>query len=292
MARISDMLAAGTTYSFEFFPPKNHAEQATLTRALHELEPLRPSFVSVTHRGGASSRRRTFDLVTALRNVTTLEAMPHLTCVGHTRLGLADVLIAYRKAGIENLMALGGDHIDTGDEAVEELRYAAELVELARAIGGFCIGVAAHPAGHPASPDIESDRGFLAEKLARADFAVTQFFFDAALYAGLLDDLARRGVHKPVLPGIMPVTSLASIPRMAQMGSAVPEWACARLAAAYERGGADAVRAQGISMATELCRALLDMGAPGLHFYTLNRSTTTREICGALGRAPALSVAS
>ena len=217
--------------------------------------------------------------------------MAHLTCVGHTRLELAEILVDYSKAGIENLMALGGDPPQAPGDEPGELRHALELVELARAVGGFSIGVAAHPAGHPASPDMEADRDRLAEKLAHADFAVTQFFFDAELYASLLDDLARRAMTKPVLPGIMPVTSLSSIPRMAQMGSPVPEWAQARLRAAASRGGSEAVRAEGIAMATELCRALLDLGAPGLHFYTLNRSTATREIYRALGLAPTLSAA-
>src|SRR5579863_5650263 len=154
MARIGELLAAGRTWSFEFFPPKSDAEQATLTRTLHELEPLEPSFVSVTYRGGPASRRRTFDLVTGMLHVTTLLPMAHLTCVAHTRLELAEILVDYRKAGIENLMALGGDPPTGPDEGPGELRHALDLVELALAIGGFSIGVAAHPAGHPASPDM------------------------------------------------------------------------------------------------------------------------------------------
>ena len=213
--------------------------------------------------------------------------MAHLTCVGHTRLELAEILVDYRKAGVENLMALGGDPPTGGEEHGSELRHAVELVTLARAIGGFSIGVAAHPAGHPSAPDLSSDRARLAEKLELADFAVTQFFFDFDLYVALRDDLARRGLDKPVVPGIMPVTSLASVPRMAQMGSPVPEWAQARLRRAAERGGDAAVRSEGIAMATDLCRALLEAGAPGLHFYTLNRSSATREIHHALGLAPA-----
>lgn len=286
MARIADLLAAGRTFSFEFFPPKSDAEQATLTRTLHELEPLEPSFVSVTYRGGPVSRRRTFDLVTGMLHVTTLLPMAHLTCVGHTRLELAEILLDYRKAGIENLMALGGDPPTGPDEGPGELRHALDLVDLALAIGGFSIGVAAHPAGHPASPDMGTDRTRLAEKLERADFAVTQFFFEADLYARLVEDLRERGIGKPVLPGIMPVTSLASIPRMAQMGSAVPGWAQDRLLGAAAKGGDDGVRREGIAIATELCRSLLDLGAPGLHFYTLNRSTATREIYEALELGP------
>jgi methylenetetrahydrofolate reductase (NADPH) len=289
MARIADLLAEGKTFSFEFFPPKSDEEQATLTRTLHELEPLKPSFVSVTYRGGPASRTRTFNLVTGMLHVTTLLPMAHLTCVGHSRLELAEILVNYRKQGIENLMALGGDPPASADEPVGELRHAVELVELAQAIGGFAIGVAAHPAGHPASPDLETDRDHLAAKLGLADFAVTQFFFDADQYARLLDELDRRGLRKPVLPGIMPVTSLGSIDRMARMGSPVPGWGRDRLESAWGRGGDQAVRTEGIAMATELCRTLLDAGAPGLHFYTLNRSTATREIYRALGLAPELS---
>jgi methylenetetrahydrofolate reductase (NADPH) len=289
MARICDLLAAGRTFSFEFFPPKSDAEQATLSRTLHDLEPLQPSFVSVTYRGGPASRRRTFDLVTGMLHATTLVPMAHLTCVAHTRLELAEILVEYRKAGVDNLMALGGDPPAAPADGPGELRHALELVELARAIGGFSIGVAAHPGGHPAAPDLPTDRDHLAAKLELADFAVTQFFFDAGEYCSLVDDLARRGLSKPVVPGIMPVTSLASVNRMATMGSPVPPWAVARLEAAASRGGDEAVRSEGVAMATELCRALLEAGAPGLHFYTLNRSTATREIYRELGLAPSLS---
>jgi methylenetetrahydrofolate reductase (NADPH) len=283
MALISEMLEGGATYSFEFFPPKNDAEQITLVRTLRELEPLAPSFVSVTYRGGRESRQRTHDLVAGMLRTTTLTPMAHLVCVAHTRLELADILVQFRKSGVENLMALGGDPPTDPSDGPGELLHAVELVNLAREIGGFSIGVAAHPAGHPASPDMESDRDLLAAKLRLADFGVTQFFFEAEEYVGLIDDLAARGVHKPVLPGIMPVTALRSVPRMAEMGAALPDWAVARLEDASARGGDDAVRQAGVAMATELCEKLLEAGAPGLHFYTLNRSSATREIYAALG---------
>jgi len=283
MTRIADLLAKGRTYSFEFFPPKTDAEQATLVTTLRELEPLGPSFVSVTYRGGAESRKRTFDLVTGMLRTTTLVPMAHLICVAHTRLELAEILVAYRTAGVENLMALGGDPPTDPDDGPGELHHASELVELAAAIGGFSVGVAAQPGGHPLSPDRGSDRDFLAAKLSLADFAISQFFFEADAYLGLVEDLADRGVDKPVLPGIMPVTSLSSIPRMATMGAAVPPWMVARLEEADRRGGRDAVRHEGVAVATELCRQLLDAGVPGLHFYTLNRSSATREIYSALG---------
>jgi methylenetetrahydrofolate reductase (NADPH) len=282
VTRITDLLAMGRTYSFEFFPPKNDAEHTRLVAALLELQPLRPSFVSVTYRGGRSSRQRTHDLVVGMLRTTTLTPMAHLICVAHTRLELAEILVEFRKAGVENLMALGGDP-PTDPGAVEgELAHAIELVELARAIGGFSIGVAAHPAGHPRSPDMKSDRDYLARKLALADFGVTQFFFRVEEYLRLMDDLTGRGVSTPVVPGIMPVTSLSSISRMAEMGAAVPSDMVAGLEAA---GDPEAVRQTGTDLACRLCQDLLDAGAPGLHFYTLNRSLATREIYARLGLA-------
>src|SRR5579862_7677220 len=214
MGRISDLLAAGRTYSFEFFPPKDDGERGVLVQTLMDLQPLKPSFVSVTYRGGRSSRQRTHDLVVGMLRTTTLTPMAHLICVAHTRLELAEILVEFRKAGIENLMALGGDPPTDPDAAEGELEHAIELVELARAIGGFSIGVAAHPLGHPRSADMPSDRDRLAEKMRLADFGITQFFFSVEDYLRLADDLAARAVGRPVVPGIMPVTALSSIPRM------------------------------------------------------------------------------
>lgn len=294
MTQITELLAKGPTYSFEFFPPKSDSEHATLATTLRDLQPLDPSFVSVTYRGGAESRQRTLDLVSAMLHTTSLVPMAHLICVAHSRLELADILVTLRKSGIENLMALGGDppQDQGGTTSESELAHAVELVELARAVGGFSIGVAAHPSGHPASKSLKQDRDYLAEKLDKADFAITQFFFEISEYESLRQDLLKRGVVKPILPGIMPITSLASIPRMAAMGSAVPDWLVERLNAAKERAERaqgnpqEAVREVGVQIATELCQALLESGAPGLHFYTLNRSSATREIYSALGLGP------
>ena len=286
MARIADLLAAGRTYSFEFFPPKDDAEHAALVRALMELQPLSPSFVSVTYRGGRSSRQRTHDLVVGMLRTTTLTPMAHLICAAHSRLELAEILVEFRKAGVQNLMALGGDPPTDAEAGEGELRHAIELVELARAIGGFSIGVAAHPIGHPSSADMGSDRDRLAEKMQLADFAVTQFFFQVEEYLTLIDDLTARGMDKPVVPGIMPVTSLEAIPRRAQMGAAVPPDMVAELERAGDR---ESVRRAGIDIATRLCQSLLEAGAPGLHFYTLNRSKATREIYANLGLADPIS---
>ena len=186
-------------------------------------------------------------------------------------------------------MALGGDPPENPESGPGELAYATELVELARAIGGFSVGVAAHPAGHPRSTSRDSDRDFLAAKLEMADFGVTQFFFEASEYEGLVGDLERRKVTTPVLPGILPVTSLGTMGRLGAMGAPAPAWMQDRLRAAHEAGGADAVRQDGVRLATELCADLLQLGVPGLHFYTFNTSSATREIYAALGLGPALA---
>ena len=276
--RIDDLLAAGTTRSFEFFPPKSDDEARVLETTLDELVALHPSFVSVTYRGGGESRQRTFDLVTKIQRDGHTNAMAHLICVGHTRSEMRDILKNYSDAGVVNVMALGGDIPDDPSLIDSEFAHAIDLVELARDLGDFSIGVAAHPDGHPRSLDRTTDRHFLAQKLALADFAVTQFFFEARQWSELVDELSALGVEKPVLPGIMPVTTIHGIERMAQMGASVPVSLVRRLEAAHERGGPPAVRREGVAAATELGAELLDVGAPGLHFYTLNRSTATREI--------------
>lgn len=276
--RVDDLLASGLTRSFEFFPPKSDEEVVVLERTLEEIEGLDPSFVSVTYRGGAASRQRTYDLVTDIQRTNRLTAMAHLICVGHRRSEMTDVLKNYADAGVENVMALGGDIPEDTDASESDFTYALELVELIREVGDFCIGVGAHPQGHPRSRDVASDRAHLARKLEAADFAVTQFFFEADEWVRLRDELAELGIEKPILPGIMPVTTMHAITRMATMGAAVPTRLVARLKAANQRGGAPAVRREGIKAASELGEELLAAGVPGLHFYTLNRSTATREI--------------
>ena len=281
MARITDLLAAGQTFSFEFFPPKDEVEQKLLTRTIADLQPLRPSFVSVTYRGGRISRERTTRVVIDLLRTTDLTPMPHLTCVAHPRFELGEIVGGFRAAGLENLLALGGDPLPQ-EESYKELEYAAQLVELGRRLGFESIGVAAHPAGHPKSPDLQSDREHLAAKLRLADFGITQFFFKVEEYERLRDEVAALGVTKPILAGIMPITSLVSVQRMAQLsGYAVPDDVVRRI----EAGGddRDEIRKRGIEVATELCRDLLDIGVPGLHFYTLNFSRATREIYQKLG---------
>ena len=284
MVKISDILRRGRSYSFEFAPPRTPEAEEILTRTLAELEPLGPSWVSVTYGAGGTTRERTHDLVVHILRGTAMTPMAHLTCACHTRAELVEIVQRYREVGIENILALGGDPPRDLDLPPGELAYAIDLVRLVREVGDFCVGVAAHPEPHPRSPSRESDRARTAEKLAEADFAITQFFFAAEHYFELVASLRALGVDKPVIPGIMPVTSIGSVKRMAELqGSEFPQWLQAKLEAAGD--DASAVRAVGIDEATKLCRALLDGGAPGLHFYTMNRSGATREIYENLGLA-------
>ncbi len=281
MARVSDLLAAGRTFSFEFFPPQSDGAQLSLGRTIAELEPLTPSFVSVTYGAGGSSRERTRAVVTWVRKETAITPMAHLTCQGHSRAEIAEILADYRQAGIENILALGGDL--PGAMAADhpsDYTYASDLVEDI-AGGDFSVGVAAHPEVHPRSADRDADRRHLAAKLSRADFAITQFFFEPEHYLRLVDELAALGVDKPVLPGIMPITNAGQVERMAKLsGAALPRWLLERL------DGVDdpvEVRRIGVDVASGLCADLLAAGAPGLHLYTLNRSTASREIYANLG---------
>jgi methylenetetrahydrofolate reductase (NADPH) len=268
MARIANKLAAGRTLSFEFFPPKSASAQMTLGRTVAELAPLGPDFVSITYGAGGSDRHRTADVVGW--------PMAHLTCVGHTRTDVAALLVDYRRMGVENILALGGDLPAGGSTPAGDYRYALDLLADVAATGCFSVGVAAHPEVHPRSPDRAADRKHLAAKLRIADFAITQFFFDVEHYARLVEELAALGVDKPIVPGIMPVTNLAQIHRMAEMsGSEVPGWLVERLESA--RTDAEAKRI-GIELASVLCNDLIAAGAPGLHLYTLNRSEVAKQI--------------
>ena len=280
--KIHEILRQGPAYSFEFFPPRDEKMERTLEATLGELAVLQPSYVSVTYGAGGTTRDRTHELVVSINTDTTMLAMAHLTCAAHTRDELVDIVSRYRDAGIDNILALGGDVPADLDAPPGELEHAVDLVRLIREVGDFSVGVAAHPEPHPRSESLATDRLHTAEKLAEADFAITQFFFEADHYFELVDSLHRHGVDKPVIAGIMPVTSLASIKRMAEMqGSAFPAWLAAKLEAVGDDPAA--VRRVGIDEATALCARLLEGGAPGLHFYTLNRSTATREIYSNLG---------
>lgn len=276
MARIGQLLELGRTLSFEFFPPKTPSAQLTLGRTVTDLEALEPDFVSITYGARGSDRHRTGDVVGWMRRETDLEPMAHLTCRGHTRTDAAGLLVEYRRIGVENILVLGGDPPADGAPEAGDYTYALELLEEVAAVDTFSCGVAAHPEVHPRSRDRATDRRHLAEKLRLADFAITQFFFEAVHWRRLVDELADLGVDKPVIPGIMPVTDLRQVQRMADMsGAEVPRWLVERLEGAHDREHA---RAIGLDAAVELCDELLSDGAPGLHVYTLNRPESAKHI--------------
>ncbi len=276
MTKIRDLLAAGPTMSFEFFPPKTDPAMHALDVALDELSVLDPSFVSVTYGAGGSTKDRTRSIVLEINDVRPFPAMPHLTCMSHTKAEVIDLLDDYADHGIENVLALAGDPPTDATTPLGEFRYALELVELVRDKGDFSVGVAAFPELHPRSRGrAADDRRHLAAKLEVADFAITQFFADTDDYGRLLDDLGALGVTKPVVPGIMPPSNPAGYRRMAAMnGTQVPEQLLARIEAAEPQ---DAL-AIAVEATTEQCVRLRELGAPGLHFYTLNRAEVTRRV--------------
>jgi methylenetetrahydrofolate reductase (NADH) len=276
----------GRSFSFEFFPPKDEAGEEQLWRAISALEPSAPTFVSVTYGAGGSTRDSTVRLTSRIVRETSMTPMAHLTCVGHTRAELEAILDSYAEAGVRHVMALRGDPSD-GPRAPWTatpggLNYATELVELVKGRGEFTVGVAAFPEGHPSAESLDHDADVLVAKArAGAEFAVTQMFFRASDYFGLVDRVRARGVDIPILPGIMPILNLSAIRRQGELiGADVPEEVVSRISK-YD-GDAAALRAEGIAVAVELCEQLLAGGAPGLHFYTLNRSKATLEMFEAL----------
>lgn len=292
-----------TTFSFEFFPPKTPEAAETLYENMAELESLKPSFVSVTYGAGGSTRELTRDLVVRVKTKTRLDPMPHLTCVCHSESDIRSILEQYASAGIGNILALGGDvpkNAGDWDRGKDAFRYAADLVRYIKKFNderkhpdprGFGICVAGFPEGHPATPNRVKEMDYLKAKVdAGADWICTQLFFDNNDFYDFRDRCDLAGIKVPIVAGIMPVTSTKGMAAMAEMAAG------ARFPAALLRrlnrtgGDPEMVRRVGIQYATEQCEGLLEHGVRGIHFYTLNKSTATREIFLNLGVKDTLSL--
>ncbi len=271
------------TFSFEFFPPKDSEGETRLWSAIEGLESIAPDFISVTYGAGGSTRDRTIRIASEISLHTKIPTVAHLTCVGSTKDELVEILAKYRQAGIVNILALRGDPVG-GPRASwvttpGGFDHADQLVSLAAELGGFTIGVAAFPDGHPASNgDFDRDIDVLLEKERRgATFATTQFFFEARRWIDLVEKLQVRGSSMPVIPGILPVTNVKQLNRMAELtGTPIPSSLSERFAKVEDNP--EDVRKLGVEIATQLSQDLLDAGAAGIHFYTMNTSTATREV--------------
>ncbi|RZS87047.1 methylenetetrahydrofolate reductase (NADPH) [Motilibacter rhizosphaerae] len=282
---VRDRIARGRFVSVELLPPRTPAGEEALAAALRELAPVHPAFVAVTYGAAGSDRGRTEALVEQLAGTDVLP-LPHLTCAAHRRTELVGILDRYIAAGVTSLLALHGDPPLTATEPLPpgELRYAVELARLARDRGIPCVGVAVHPEGHPAADTREQDLDHQAAKLREADFALTQFVNRAEDYLGFVDEMAARGVTTPVVPGLRVISTVQQAEKMALMsGAPVPQELLDRLRAVD--GDREAGRAVGVAHTTRVARELLAGGAPGLHFYTMNRATGTLEVLAGLDRA-------
>ncbi len=273
-------------FSFEFFPPKSAEGEQQFWEALEDLRGLEPGFISVTYGAGGSTRDRTIDLVTKVKERTGIEAMAHLTCVGHTRDELKQILERLAQARLENVLALRGDP-QKGQNQFEQtaggFRYASQLIDLVRELDlGLSVGVAAYPEGHLETPSREQDLKHLKTKIdAGADFAITQLFFDNAFYFDFVERSRRLGINVPIVPGIMPITNYAQLNRFIRLcGVTVPMRL--QLELEHVKDNPEAVMQLGVAHATLQCAELLKRGAPGIHFFTLNRSPATRMIVSAL----------
>ena len=281
---ITELLVAGNRplFSFEFFPPKDEIQQRQLWQTVRELESLGPDFVSVTYGASGTTRERTIRATEAIALHTTLRSMAHLTCASQSRDELRRVIGSYAAAGIHHVLAIRGDM--PGGPRVhwephpEGLNNATELVALVHELGEFCIGVAAFPDAHPERNDFDLDaRVLVAKAAAGASFAITQLFFTADDYFALVSRVRALGCELPIIPGIMPITNIRQVTRFAELsGAALPRSVTDRINEVADDD--DQVRRVGIKIGTELSEELLSRGAPGLHFFTQNRSRATREI--------------
>ncbi|MBK7584747.1 MAG: methylenetetrahydrofolate reductase [NAD(P)H] [Myxococcales bacterium] len=285
MKIIEKLASKKPSFSFEFFPPKGEEGKELLFETVAHLAPYAPNFVSVTYGAGGGTRRLTVELTLRIERETGIECMAHLTCVGATQDEVRGVLDQLRAGGVENVLALRGDPPQgQKDFVVTEggFAHASELVEFIRRDYDFCLAGACYPEKHPEAPSPELDLENLKKKVdAGAEFLVTQLFFDARDYFAFVERARAIGVTVPILAGIMPITNVNQVKRFTAMcGAHIPDSLMTRLEAVH--ADAQAVRRVGVEHAISECRALLDGGAPGIHFYTLNRSTATVEILDAL----------
>jgi methylenetetrahydrofolate reductase (NADPH) len=271
-------------YSFEFFPPKTDKGVANLRNTRDELASLNPRFFSVTFGAGGSTRERTFDTVCEIQRESGIEASPHLSCIGSTKDNIRDILNLYRKENIHHIVALRGD-LPSGMGLPGEFRHANELVEFIRAESGghFHIEVAAYPEFHPQAGNADADLANFKRKVdAGADSAITQYFFNPYAYFHFVERCEKLGMDLPIVPGIMPITNYTQLARFSDMcGAEIPRWIRKRLEAYGDNR--DSIRAFGEEVVTEMCQALLDAGAPGLHFYTMNQAGPSKAIWKNLG---------
>jgi methylenetetrahydrofolate reductase (NADPH) len=275
-------------FSFEFFPPKSEEGMENLWRAASELKHDEPAFVSVTYGAGGSTRDRTITIVKRIKQELGLEAMAHFTCVDATVDDLRATLDQMRDSGIENVLALRGDPprgVAEWTATEGGLTYSTELIELIQDEYDFTIGAACFPEVHPAAADMDSDIGFLKKKVeAGAKFLITQLFFDNELYFDFVERARTAGIDVPIIPGVMPVTNFGQIKRFTEMcGASLPSHLECELEARQD--DPDAVRDLGVAYATLQCSELLARGAPGIHFYVLNRAPVARSVLAALRAA-------
>ncbi|MEO2088239.1 MAG: methylenetetrahydrofolate reductase [NAD(P)H] [Gemmataceae bacterium] len=281
-----------TTFSFEFFPPKTDAASDELFRTIAQLQALKPSFVSVTYGAGGSTRDRTHDLIVRIQKETDLTAVSHLTCVCHSLEEMTAILDRYAAAGVENILALGGDppkNLANYDRSKDAFQYAEQLVKFVRGRTnttdgrGFGVGVAGFPEGHPGTPNRLTEMDHLKRKVdAGADYICTQLFFDNRDFFDFRERCDLAGIKVPIVAGVMPVSTKAGLVRMADMaaGCRIPAGLLRMVARCADDAAVEKV---GIHWATEQCRGLIDGGVKGIHFYTLNKSDATRQIYQNLG---------
>ncbi len=282
MTHISTLFGDCPTLSFEFFPPKTEAGLDKLHDTVDVLARYQPHFVSLTYGAGGSTRDTTRDLVIEMDGRLPFPAMPHLTCVGQSKAELRALLESYRDAGIHNVLALAGDPPADGSPDTGDFRYATELIELIRDVGEFCVGVAAFPEVHPRSSDRQTDRRYLADKIALADFVLTQFFMETEHFFRLCDELCALGVDKPVVPGVMPFINVAGLRRMAAMNNThIPDDLSRRLVEV--EGDAEATRKLGVEHAAAQIIELRDGGVAGLHLYSMNRTDSIGDLDALVG---------